>query len=973
MVGTEYAITYLSGELLCLGLIVVMALQMNGNIGAVNEVKLFHRLSLCSIVQIVSECVWILAWSLIPWMPRELMYLSCLGDLLCTGYIVCFWYRFVDIKVTPRQVLEKRSPISETIRLVPIAVLTALDVSSLWNHGVFYLDEANAYVRGSLYAVHSGMCFAYYGAVLLLLLKSQRVHQISKAEQRLFVVFSSLLVIGGILQVLIGFAPFSMLFFTLGMFLIFSGMQSRQIDTDALTKLNNHGRGIALVSARLANAQKEPFYLFMTDIDGFKQINDSYGHIQGDEALLLMADVLRHLVASCHTAFLARFGGDEFIFGIAKEEADPQVVIQKLAQQLSETLDTADLPFRFTVSAGYALADQENIRTEELIAEADKRLYIQKRERHDAGKHPVAVEPGRKILPMQIPSDKGIPKKYTGAPKAQNAAQRALSAGELEKYVVGHLDEALANGWIVPHFQMVVRTITGRQTGAEALARWKDPTYGMIMPSVFVPALEKAGLIYKVDCFIYTKICQIQSRRLAAGLAVQPISVNFSRQDFDKLDMVAFVTDETERYGVSRDLVALEITESVLVQNKETMMSVVRQLQKAGFEVWMDDFGSGYSSLIFLNDYMLDVIKLDMGFLRSFSKASQEIMKSTIDMAKRLGIRTLAEGVETEEHVQFLEEIGCDMMQGYYFSKPLSEADMEKYLMQMKKPAETIAWKSFYDRADSCVVDSDMPRAVMEYDAARDRIRYLFLNSREKEQLRGLGRSSEEESAFALNNQKNPMNTRLRMYLKQAVKTGEKVTSYIVDNSFVLRFSLKLVAAQDDRDIFLVSMVNVTNDRQQEVGKSVNRSISDIVLLFDDVHILNLQQNTVESLVNNFGIEQGYAQGDDLRQGLEYFMIHMIYPDDQERYWQFANPDTMQERLQSTPDGILRAFFRVLLPNDNRQYVYMWKEFNLLAVPGDENGQVLSCIKSIEPSSADSAFEELVKQVSLSAAAASGV
>ena len=309
----------------------------------------------------------------------------------------------------------------------------------------------------------------------------------------------------------------------------------------------------------------------------------------------------------------------------------------------------------------------------------------------------------------------------------------------------------MAKGWISPYFQPIIRTITNSFAGAEALARWEDPVFGLLMPGTFVPILEQKGLIYKLDCFILKKVAKLQRNRIDAGLPVGPISVNLSRQDFDHVDMAAYAKKVCDTYNIRRDLIVLELTESLLVTDKEKMTSVVRELRAEGFAIWMDDFGSGYSSLTFLNDYTLDLIKLDMGFLKSFTHTSMEIMKSAVNMAKNLGIRTLAEGVETEEQAHFLKEIGCDMMQGYYFSKPLHMQEVPEFLRHMNMPSEVIEWKDFYDRADACAVDSDVPRAVMEYDIINDHIHYLYINRHQKEQLRSIGRVHRENSEFVLN------------------------------------------------------------------------------------------------------------------------------------------------------------------------------------------------------------------------------
>lgn len=521
-----------------------------------------------------------------------------------------------------------------------------------------------------------------------------------------------------------------------------------------------------------------------------------------------------------------------------------------------------------------------------------------------------------------------------------------MNTNELEHYIVSHLDEALNKGWIVPYYQPLVRTITNALAGAELLARWIDPEYGNIMPGTFIPVLEKAGLIYKVDSFMLTEAARLQRQRMDAGLKVGPISVNLSRQDFDHMDVVSFVQEQIRRYEIPRELITLELTESLLVQNKDQMTTVVKDLRSAGFQIWMDDFGSGYSSLIFLNDYTLDLIKLDMGFLKSFTETSREIMRSTVNMAKNLGIRTLAEGVETEDHVRFLKEIGCDMMQGYYYSRPRSAEDMEAYLGDIRIPAETIEWKSFYDCADAHVINSDVPIAVMEYNISKDHIHYLFLDEKEKDELRGLGRSARSESEFILNNTHIPLHAKFLEFYRKIIDAGENATIYFSDNSFFVRMTGFMVVRQEDRCIFSLSIVNVTDDRLQSPGKILIKSASDIVLLFDDVHVLNPENDTADNLINNFGINAGLTDQDDLRRGLRYFCDHMVYPDDRERYWTFADPDTMIDRIQHSPDGVLRDYFRVLLTDNSSQQKYVWKEFNLLLIPGSDDKKVLSAIKN---------------------------
>lgn len=518
-------------------------------------------------------------------------------------------------------------------------------------------------------------------------------------------------------------------------------------------------------------------------------------------------------------------------------------------------------------------------------------------------------------------------------------------------YIISHLDEALEKGWIRPYFQPIIRTITGSVAVAEALARWQDPEYGMLMPADFMPVLEENDLVYKLDCFMLTEALRIQKQRMDDGLQVGTISVNFSRSDFDVMDIASFIQEQVEKYQVERDLIWLEITESTLVKDKDRMISVVKNLRKSGFRVCMDDFGSGYSSLIFLNDYTLDVIKLDIGFLRSFSPVSKEIMRSTVNMAKNLGIKTLAEGVEKEEHVKFLQEIGCDMMQGYYFSVPLPEKEMKGFIEQNHVTKEPVQWKRFYDAADAHVINSDVPLGVLEYDGDSDTYHYLFVNKKQMEQLRSIGRRSRDESEFILNSSHFPMHEKFRALTENAVSKGETAVMYFPDNSFYVRLSFRMVVKQENRVILTSSLVNITEDRTRKTGEIIDRSTEDIALLFEDIHVLDPDNNSADNVLNNFGIDGGMKKNDDLRKGLEIFCNTMVHPDDRKRYALYADADTMKERLHDSPGGILRDYFRILRPDMSEDQKYLWMEIDLLLIPRTNDSKILSCIKSAHSTS----------------------
>ena len=220
--------------------------------------------------------------------------------------------------------------------------------------------------------------------------------------------------------------------------------------------------------------------------------------------------------------------------------------------------------------------------------------------------------------------------------------------------------------------QPVIKTSNGKLCGFEALARWIDPKYGMLSPDNFVGALEDSHQIYKLDSYMIKQICMKLKDRLDNNKKVVPVSFNLSRLDFLNCDIFSIVNGIVSEYEIPKGYINIEITESI-VASDPVVYSEIRRFRQAGYAVWMDDFGSGYSSLNSLKDYEFDELKIDMDFLSSFTEKSKSIITCTVEMAKRIGIETLAEGVETDEQYTFLKNIGCEKVQGYLFGKPLPD------------------------------------------------------------------------------------------------------------------------------------------------------------------------------------------------------------------------------------------------------------------------------------------------------------
>ena len=251
---------------------------------------------------------------------------------------------------------------------------------------------------------------------------------------------------------------------------------------------------------------------------------------------------------------------------------------------------------------------------------------------------------------------------------------------KLQQHILDTLDNAIHSGAIRVQYQPIVRLSSGKICEAEALARWADPELGSISPAEFVPTLEEYREIHRLDVHALKQVCRDFHARSVKGLPVIPVSVNLSRLDFELCDILSEVELAVTLNDVPRNLLRIEITESIGQEDTTVLNLGIERFRALGYQVWMDDFGSGYSSLNVLKDYNFDTIKFDMKFLHGFdirkSEKAKYIISSNLQMARLMGMQALAEGVETHEQLEYLRSIGFDKAQGYYFGKPMNLDDI---------------------------------------------------------------------------------------------------------------------------------------------------------------------------------------------------------------------------------------------------------------------------------------------------------
>ncbi|MCR5293899.1 MAG: EAL domain-containing protein [Lachnospiraceae bacterium] len=244
---------------------------------------------------------------------------------------------------------------------------------------------------------------------------------------------------------------------------------------------------------------------------------------------------------------------------------------------------------------------------------------------------------------------------------------------EFRQYLVSHLDEAIEKDWIKVYYQPIVRPSSRRICNLEALSRWEDPRFGFLMPAKFISILEEERLIYKLNLHVIRQVLRDFKYLESHDLPLIPVSVNLSRRDFSECDMLRQVTSMMEEAEYPRSLLSIEITESAFVKNPDYLIGEIDRFHDAGFQIWMDDFGSEYSTLNLLNKMNFDLLKIDMQFMKNFSSSGRNriIVEVILEMSRRLGITTLVEGVETQDQFDALLSLGCEKLQGFLFSRPV--------------------------------------------------------------------------------------------------------------------------------------------------------------------------------------------------------------------------------------------------------------------------------------------------------------
>ncbi len=664
---------------------------------------------------------------------------------------------------------------------------------------------------------------------------------------------------------------------------------------DYLTGLPNMNYFLLLaesVRERYISNDEIPVMLFF-DFNGMKNYNLEYGFSEGDELLRSMG---RTLAMRFSNENCCRFGGDHFV--VFTNDDDLENILYSLFEEIKTLNNGNSLPVRVGI-------------------------YKNSMGAVGAG---VACDRAKMACDGNRNSSESVFCYFSN---------EMLENIQKQQYILDNIDRAIQEEWIQVYYQPLVRSANGRVCDEEALARWIDPVKGFMSPGDFIPVLENNRVIYKLDLYILEQILKKMKKIQDKGLFVVPSSVNISRSDFESCDIVEEINKRVEASGVSPDMITIEITESVIGGDLEYMKKQVERFHELGFKVWMDDYGSGYSSPEILQSISFDTIKLDMQFMRQFDKGenSRIIINGLIKMAMGLGIETVAEGVETEEQAEFLKEAGCTKLQGFYFCKPIPlDQIFERYnngsSIGFENPEETgyysmIGKVNLYSLTLSSGDEEGedignyfdtMPMAVMELK--EEELSVIRSNKSFREFIRNIFKVSDiytkisakgydkGPGAFFINSLKQCGEDGRQVIIDEKTKTGKNL------HCLIKRVSVNPVTSVKAMQI---AILDITDEKENLTYSHVAQALSADYLY---IYYVDLENDTfIEYRPNTLkGAMFVERHGDDFFTASQQDAMKLLHKSDRDAFVEAFNKENVVNSIEQ--NGTFTYTYRLLMDGD---------------------------------------------------------
>ncbi len=638
-----------------------------------------------------------------------------------------------------------------------------------------------------------------------------------------------------------------------------------QATRDELTGLYNRA-GFIEKAAELISAHDAGYYvLAVADIEKFKVINDQYGTAKGDEVLRGFANVIGELQEGGESV-CCRVMADSFAMLYPLRLLDKGMLDDM--HSAAEILD-GSLP-RLKIYVGRLIVDDKSLSVSLLL---DRATIAKDTVKGRYDEHIAVYDESMR----------------TGILRQQS--------------IISQMNSALKNGQFEVWFQPQYHHGEGALSGAEALVRWRHNTDGLIPPAEFIPIFERNGFVYELDKYVWEQTCKALRSWLDCGISPVPVSVNVSRYDVFREDLIDVITGLVRKYRLPADMLRLEITESAFSKSAEQIIEVVRRLIDSGFTVEIDDFGSGYSSLNTLKDVPAQTLKMDMRFFENSrnSKRGGNIIESVVRMAKWLGMSVIAEGVEDKDQADYLESVGCSYIQGYYYAKPMPARDYEALLCRADKnrqrkaleTLETLDNNEFWNpkSMETLVFNSYIGGAcVFEL---HNGVAEVLRQNKEYEQIfsGGFAYDFTRAGTKTLGFMDDSDRTRLMDNVWEAITSGKASTCEVCLVSASaekkhLRVTVRLIARADDRYLLYCVLADITEQRVAEI-KEHDMAVQ-LKTIMENIHggitaTIFHDKNNVEIVFTNDGFYDmfGYTK-EQLEAELDN-LLDLILPEDREK------------------------------------------------------------------------------------------
>lgn len=475
---------------------------------------------------------------------------------------------------------------------------------------------------------------------------------------------------------------------------------------------------------------------------------------------------------------------------------------------------------------------------------------------------------------------------------------------EIYDYVIHNLDNAILNGEIKVFYQPVVRTINNMLVSAEALARWETKDYGLLSPAKFIEPLERTRQIDKLDTFVFKSICKMLREKIDKREPYVPISYNLSRLDFILMDPYQMISEMVNKYEIPHRLIKIEITETIIMQNPDEMKGIISKFRDDGYEIWMDDFGSAYSSLNMLKEFELDEIKLDLAFIKNLSEKGKIIVKNVISMAKELGIQTLTEGVETKEQYTFLKDIGCEKAQGYLFSKPLPFDNMIENVLNKKITIEKPQFRDFFKELSHLDFQTDLPLCVIH--CYNDKIDVYYTNETCKKNLRPVFLDTDMAFSTRINSDDSIFKHKILNLCDSLEQKGEVLSFFHSFKNQLFKINAKNIANVNKHFLFVLNIENLTANEIEHVSK-LDRTLREISESYSSMAYVDFSTNKfepmMEDLYNTF--KENITFTDSLEQ-----IRKRVYIDDIKKFNDFFELENVLTNIKRNQSSYVIQTFR---------------------------------------------------------------